>query len=145
MIFFVGEWMFVYYDSFRNMIPKRAHKHPDSTVHGAHLGPTWPMLALWTLLSGHLLYWIYFRRKIVFSQKWDSADYWNRPFCGGRQGPLYPAYSLPWLVMSWRRKEPGHQQSWHWPICSAIPVLAPGGTNLLSVYVSFKWLPGYKW
>ena len=38
------------------------NNHPDSKVHGANMGPTWvlsasdgPMLAPWTLLSGHIL------------------------------------------------------------------------------------------
>ena len=31
-----------------------------------------------------------------------------------RQGHVYPAYSIPWLLMAWRHKEPGHQQPWYW-------------------------------
>ena len=27
-----------------------------------------------------------------------------------RQGPVYPVLSISWLLMTWRRKEPGHQQ-----------------------------------
>ena len=27
-----------------------------------------------------------------------------------RQGPAYSTKSISWLLMSWRRKEPGHQQ-----------------------------------
>ena len=27
-----------------------------------------------------------------------------------RQRPAYTTYSISWLLMSWRRKEPGHQQ-----------------------------------
>ena len=30
------------------------------------------------------------------------------------QGSLYPAYSLPGLLMAWRHKEPGHLQPWYW-------------------------------
>ena len=26
-----------------------------------------------------------------------------------------PICSMPWLLMSWRREAPGHQQPWHWP------------------------------
>ena len=29
--------------------------------------------------------------------------------------PTYPTSAIPWLLMSWRRKEPGHQQPWYWP------------------------------
>ena len=32
-----------------------------------------------------------------------------------RQGPSYSTQSISWLLMSWRRKEPGHQQPWYWP------------------------------
>ena len=31
-----------------------------------------------------------------------------------REGPTYSIYSISWLLMSWWRKEPGHQQPWHW-------------------------------
>ena len=30
-----------------------------------------------------------------------------------RQGPAYST-SISWLLMSWRLKEPGHQQPWYW-------------------------------
>ena len=29
------------------------------------------------------------------------------------QGPNYPAYPLLTLLMTWQRKEPGHQQPWY--------------------------------
>ena len=32
-----------------------------------------------------------------------------------REGPIYSVYSISWLLMTWRRKEPGHQQPWYWP------------------------------
>ena len=32
-----------------------------------------------------------------------------------REGPTYSTESIPWLLMSWRRKEPGHQQPWYGP------------------------------
>ena len=32
----------------------------------------------------------------------------------GRQGPVYTAYSIPWLLMAWPCKVPGHQQQWYW-------------------------------
>ena len=28
--------------------------------------------------------------------------------------PTCPAQSIPWLLMAWRRKVPGHQQPWYW-------------------------------
>ena len=32
-----------------------------------------------------------------------------------RPGPTYSTWPISWLLMSWRRKEPGHQQPWYWP------------------------------
>ena len=32
-----------------------------------------------------------------------------------RQWPAYSTQSISWLLMSWRRKEPGHQLPWYWP------------------------------
>ena len=40
----------------------------------------------------------------------------------GRQGSLCPIYSTLWLLMTWRRKEPGYQQSWYWP---SFPGISP--------------------
>ena len=37
-----------------------------------------------------------------------------------RQGLVHPTKSIPWLLMSWRRKEPGHQQPWYWSYCPPI-------------------------
>ena len=31
------------------------------------------------------------------------------------EGPTYSILSISWLLMSWRCKEPGHQQPWYWP------------------------------
>ena len=30
-----------------------------------------------------------------------------------RQGLVYATYSITFLLMTWRRKEPGHQQLWY--------------------------------
>ena len=32
-----------------------------------------------------------------------------------RQGSDYSAESIPWLLVAWRYREPGHQQLWYWP------------------------------
>ena len=32
-----------------------------------------------------------------------------------RQEPTYSTLSISWLLISWWRKEPGHQQPWYWP------------------------------
>ena len=33
----------------------------------------------------------------------------------GSRRPIHPTWSMSWLLMTWRRKSPGHQQPWHWP------------------------------
>ena len=38
-----------------------------------------------------------------------------------RQGPIYTSYSMPWLLMAWRCKKPGHQQ----PTDLIIPTILP--------------------
>ena len=35
-------------------------------------------------------------------------------FSYGRQGPIYPEYSIAWQLMTWWSKEPGHQQPCYW-------------------------------
>ena len=40
---------------------------------------------------------------------------------GGKNLPI--SHSIPWLLMTWRRKEPGHQQPCYWPnilVCSGL-------------------------
>ena len=32
-----------------------------------------------------------------------------------RQELIYSTKSISWVMMSWRCKEPGHQQPWYWP------------------------------
>ena len=31
-----------------------------------------------------------------------------------KPGPTYSTQSISWLLMSWRRREPGHQRPWYW-------------------------------
>ena len=31
-----------------------------------------------------------------------------------KQEPTYSTELISWLLMSWRRNEPGHQQPWYW-------------------------------
>ena len=52
-----------------------------------------------------------FRRNINFylfiiPLNWHDKGSWN-PSSGKKR--------TCWLLMAWRRKEPGHQQPWHWP------------------------------
>ena len=44
----------------------------------------------------------------------DSCDHAEIRFI--RQGPIYPIWSITWLMMDWQHKEPEHQQPWHWPV-----------------------------
>ena len=44
------------------------------------------------------------------SRKVEAADY----FYQGRQWPVYPIRSEPWLLTMWRRKDLGNQQLHYW-------------------------------
>ena len=35
----------------------------------------------------------------------------------GWQGPAWLGHSMSWLLMTWQREEPGHQQPWYWSSC----------------------------
>ena len=50
------------------------------------------------------IYWIYFRNNEMM---WLVETF--------PQGPIYLAYSTPWLLMTWYHKESGHQQPWYRP------------------------------
>ena len=38
----------------------------------------------------------------------------------GRQVAFFVVQSISWLLLTWRHKKSGHQQSWYWPIPSRI-------------------------
>ena len=59
----------------------------------------------------------------------------------GRQGPVYPTQSILWLLMAWRRKEPGHQQPWCW---ASFPVSAPEGLKFLNENVQIFHFTFYR-
>ena len=40
--------------------------------------------------------------------------------CHVRKGLTYSTTSISWVLMSWRRLEPGHQQPWYWPSSTKI-------------------------
>ena len=49
----------------------------------------------------------------IISRNFDEAGRSNSaPWY--RHGPVSPAWSIPWLLMPWRHKEPGNQQPWYW-------------------------------
>ena len=50
------------------------------------------------------------------SRKAQAADI----FYQGRQRPVYPIRPKLWLLVMWRRKDPGHQQLYYWSKNSAI-------------------------
>ena len=52
----------------------------------------------------------------------------------GRQGSLHPMHSIPWLLMSWQCKEPGHQQPWHWLNSSRIFIF-----STRRIYQPIQW------
>ena len=70
----------------------------------------------WLINSLHA---IFFRgNKHVFTfhvipPRWYAKDCWN-PSLHKTRTYIF-TWSLSWLLMSWRRKEPAHQQPWYWP------------------------------
>ena len=64
-----------------------------------------------------LSHWIYLRKRKTYfhilsylnteqAQLWDILPH-------GRQGHVYPTLSIPWILVAWRRQDPGHQQPWY--------------------------------
>ena len=78
-----------------------------------------------TLFTCHpLSRWIYFRKHKIhlqfqfhFSTLTEMMLVIKSVPCGS-EASVYPLSSIPWLLMAWRRKEPGHQQPWYWPTSS---------------------------
>ena len=63
----------------RGLARKAMRSHPDNKVHGANMGPTWvlryqigPMLAPWTLLSGHSMSSL---ENVSYGSLWDILPY----------------------------------------------------------------------
>ena len=80
----------------------------------------WLCSRLWYLPCVNPLHAIFFRENINIYLHFMSflhTDYTQVVEIPPRvrQGPAYSTYSISWLLMSWRRKEPGHQQPWYWP------------------------------
>ena len=48
-------------------------------------------------------------------KKWGST--WDRDISNSAiyTTAIYRAYTVPWLLMTWRRMSPGHQQPQYWP------------------------------
>ena len=53
---------------------------------------------------------------------------------------VYFTLQKTWLLMSWRHKEPGHQQPWYWPNSTwNISVSVPGGVSEAVCLVYGDW------
>ena len=57
----------------------------------------------------------------------------------GRQGPVYPTQTIPWLLMAWRRQEAGHHQPWYWPCSPRIFRLQPQDRRRNCLLHSLHW------
>ena len=75
-------------------------------------------ISLWLGASLESGLWIWFRNPKIY---FHFLSYLNAKmaqvvemFHSGRQEPLYAAYSVSCLLMTWQCKEPGHQQPWCW-------------------------------
>ena len=86
-------------------------------------------LSKWMFVIPHFLwllsfYVLNFQRKYkhvftfyVIPAHWHTIDDWNP---SSLTGLTYFTQSISWLLMSWRVKEPGHQQPWYWPSSTEI-------------------------
>ena len=64
-----------------------------------------------------------------------------------RQEPTYSTQSISLLLMSWRRKEPGHQQPWYWPSWTKI-TRSPhvkGKVGNFQTEIKVKFLAHFMW
>ena len=65
--------------------------------------------------------WIYLGENILI---FIHSRHWDFTCCGNpsskSQESVYHAVSITLLLMSWQRKEPGHQQWWYWPVSPGI-------------------------
>ena len=65
----------------------------------------------------------------------------------------YPVLSIPFMLVLWQLKEPGHQQAWYWPnkpeysVCSIkritydITKYRTQTTKNVSIEIMTKWMP----
>ena len=77
--------------------------------HGIHLViPEYSGFSTKSVNSLHadLLFTLYFSSYWNIAGRWDTLSWWEYS---------HLTYSISWLLMSWRRQEPGHQQPWYWP------------------------------
>ena len=53
----------------------------------------------------------------IIYQHCDDIDHWNPPLwkTWTHNWSFHSAWSIPWLLMSWRHMEPRHQQLWYQP------------------------------
>ena len=71
------------------------------------------------ILGSLTLYRLYFQQNHehvftipIIPSHWHDTGCWNPFSCKTR---IYLFYkSISWVLMSWRRTEPGHQQPWYW-------------------------------
>ena len=72
------------------------------------------------IVSQHLFCWLQTGADVIYIVTvWVSCLLRLNPlrakFGQVRQERTYSTWPISWLLMSWRRKEPGHQQPWYWP------------------------------
>ena len=59
----------------------------------------------------------------TITQHWQGAGS-SSPSSRRRQGLVYLAHSIPWLLLPWRHLSPGQQQPWYWQLFPNIPISA---------------------
>ena len=67
---------------------------------------------VWKFVLGMIKIYVHFS---INCQHRDGTCAWSSPLYKTKKGWfIYPIYSIPWFLMSWQLKEPGHRQPWYW-------------------------------
>ena len=75
-----------------------------------------PWLNMLFLAMLNLFFELYrYKVSSIIFQYWDGTGSCNPSSWMIREWPIYPEWSIPWLLLTWRQKEPGHQLPWYWP------------------------------
>ena len=83
----------------------------------------------------------------LFIQKYtyaysNNSQFWYRSFrTFAVEDSVHPIQSMPLLLMTWRRKEPGHQWQWYW---SNSPENIPRKRQSINSHIIYLFLSKYS-
>ena len=65
-------------------------------------------------------------------KRWDAGH-------GNQDISSHPIYSIPWLLVTWRREEPGHQQAWCWKTPTSYVLGCQSSVGIMATDVRATW------